>query len=193
MKKFTFLILLAIITLSFRASAQIQRGNVLIGADLANISFLLNSPNNFDLNISPKAAWFIQDNVALGGYLNFGVQTASGSNSSYTYGIGALGRFYEATNTPLINHSRIFFEGSAGFGGRNVSNGGSNTNGLNLGIGPGFAYFVTSSIGLEALLKYNGVIGFGGKTYQNNLSLNFGFQVYLPGQATAKKVVGDTK
>src|ERR1700744_32433 len=192
MKKFTYVIIIAILALSFSAKAQIQQGNVLIGSDLSNISIQLNSPNIFNLNLTPKAAWFIQDGLALGGYVNFGVQSGTGS-TAYTYGIGGLGRYYAESDVIPLKHSRFFFEGTAGFGGVDVNHGGGNTNGLDLGFGPGFSYFVTPSIGLEALLKYNGVVGFGSTAYQNNLSLNFGFQVYLPGQSTAQKVKNDMK
>ncbi|RYY23010.1 MAG: hypothetical protein EOP41_06730, partial [Sphingobacteriaceae bacterium] len=65
--------------------------------------------------------------------------------------------------------------------------------GLGFGVGPGFAYFITPSIGLETLVKYNGIVGFGSSPYANNISLNFGFQVYLPGQATARKVRKDIR
>ena len=43
-----------------------------------------------------------------------------------------------------------------------VSNGGGNTNGFHFGVGPGIAYFVTPSVGLETLVKFNGTTGFGG-------------------------------
>ena len=192
MKKFTCVFLFAIVALSFSARAQIEQGNVLVGGDLTNLSWQLNSPHLFSFDITPKAAWFIQDNIALGGYLNFGIQSGAG-NTVYTYGIGALGRYYTGSDVSVLKHGRVFAEVNAGFGGVNVSEGGGNTNGINFGFGPGFAYFVTPGIGLETLLKYNGVLGFGGTTYQNSLTLNFGFQVYLPGQSTMQKVKGDVK
>jgi hypothetical protein len=64
---------------------------------------------------------------------------------------------------------------------------------LNLSVGPGFAYFVTPDIGLETLLKYNGLVGFGSATTQNNLNLSFGLQIYLPGKKTANKIKKDIK
>ncbi len=57
----------------FAAQAQIQKGNVLIGANVSDLVLGLDSSNPFRFNITPKAAWFIQDNVALGGYANFGI------------------------------------------------------------------------------------------------------------------------
>lgn len=192
MKKITLLFtLLAAFCVS--ASAQIQKGNVLIGGSLSNINLGLDDPKVFSFEITPKAAWFIQDNVALGGYVNLGIQTAKGAPTTTTYGIGALGRYYTGKDVEVLRHGRFFAEGTVGVGGTNVSDGGGKTNGLNLGVGPGFAYFVTPNIGLETLLKYNGLVGFGNQTYQSNLNLSFGFQIYLPGKSTARKVESDVK
>ncbi|MDB5011194.1 MAG: hypothetical protein JWR67_3364 [Mucilaginibacter sp.] len=193
MNKFTLLTLIAVIALGFTASAQIQQGNVMIGGNFTNLNLGLNKPNVFSLDITPKAAWFIQDNVALGGYVNFGLQTAKGSSTTTTYGVGALGRYYTGSDVTVLRHGRIFAEATAGFGGTNVSKGGGHTNGFNWSIGPGFAYFVTPNIGLETLLKYNGLTGFGNQSYQSSLNLFFGLQIYLPGRATATKVKGDVR
>ncbi|MDB5157208.1 MAG: hypothetical protein JWR50_1915 [Mucilaginibacter sp.] len=193
MKKFTFLFLLAFSAIGFTANAQIQRGNVLVGGDIAALSLGLNSPNVFNVNITPKAAWFIEDNIALGGALNLGLQTAKGHGTITTYSVDALGRYYTGNDVSVLKHGRFFGEATVGVGGVNNSGGGGNTNGLDLSFGPGFAYFITPNIGLETLLKYNGVVGFGSQTYQNNLGLTFGFQIYLPGKSTANKVKGDMR
>lgn len=181
------------IVIGFTANAQIQKGNVLVGGDLADLSLGLNTPNVFKIDIAPKAAWFIQDNVAVGGYVNLGLATAKGSSTTTTYGLGALGRYYAGSDMTVLRHGRFFGEANIGFGGTNVSDGGGNTNGLALGIGPGFAYFVTPSIGLETLVKYNGLTGFGDQGYQSTLTLNFGFQIYLPAKSTAEKIKGDMR
>ncbi|KLT63585.1 hypothetical protein [Pedobacter sp. BMA] len=192
MKKFLATVIIAATTV-FAANAQIQKGNVLVGGNLSNINLGLDDPKIFSVDITPKAAWFIQDNVALGAYVNFGLETAKNSNTTTSYGVGALGRYYAGKDTEVLRHGRFFAEATAGIGGVNVSKGGGNTNGLNLSVGPGFAYFVTPNIGLETLLKYNGLVGFGSATTQSNLNLSFGFQIYLPGQRTANKVKGDIK
>jgi hypothetical protein len=192
MKKFT-LLFISIFATWHLANAQIQQGNVLVGGNLTNINLGLNDPKIFSLDITPKAAWFIVDNVALGGYVNLGIQTAKGSSTTVSYGAGGLGRYYTGSDVEILRHGRIFGEATLGIGGVNVSDGGGNTNGLNFSVGPGFAYFITPSIGLEALLKYNGLAGFGSQGYQNNLNLSFGFQIYLPGQSTAAKVKSDIR
>jgi hypothetical protein len=193
MKKFTLFVLSALFAISFSAKAQIQQGNVLVGSTFSNISLGLNSPHVFDFNITPEAAWFVKDNLALGGYVNLGIATAKNSNTTTTYGVGGLGRYYTGSDVSVLKHGRFFAEGTVGLGGTNVSDGGGNTNGLNIGIGPGFAYFVTPNIGLETLLKYEGLAGFGSQSYQSTLVLGFGLQVYLPGKKIANKVRGDMR
>lgn len=162
--------------------AQIQKGNVMIGADIANFDIDLGSGQNFRMTINPKAAWFIQDNVALGGYLKAGVSTAKDAGTDASYGVGVLGRYYISDkNAIVVRKGRFFFEGNVGIEGDNPAVG-DNTNGLGIGVGPGFAYFLTPNIGLETLLKYNGIVGFGTSPTNNHLNLNIGFQMYLPGK-----------
>jgi outer membrane protein assembly factor BamA len=192
MKKQNILLAVAIIATGFSTNAQIQKGNILIGGNLANINVGLNDPNILSADITPKAAWFIQDNIALGGYVNFGIETAKNSGTTTNYGIGALGRYYMGKEVEVIKHSRFFGELTAGFGGVNVSDA-DNTNGLNIGVGPGFAYFITPNIGLEVLVKYNSLVGLGSTPYQDNLNASFGFQIYLPGKSAANKVRDDRK
>ncbi len=192
MKKLLTIIILSTTTI-FAAQAQIQKGNVMIGGNLANINLGLDAPNVLSFDITPKAAWFIEDNIALGGYVNFGLETAKNSGTTTNYGVGALGRYYSGKSVEVLKHGRFFAEATAGIGGVNVSKGGGNTNGLNLSVGPGFAYFVTPNIGLETLFKYNGLVGFGSATTQNNLNLSFGLQIYLPGKKTANKIKSDIK
>lgn len=177
----------------FTARAQIQKGNVLMGGNIANLSLGLDNSKVFSFDLTPKAAWFIEDNVALGGYANLGIQTAKNSPTTTTYGLGALGRYYTGNDVEILRHGRFFGEVTAGFGGINVSNGVGNTNGINLGFGPGFAYFVTPSVGLETLLMYNGLKGFGNATYQSTVTLSLGLQIYLPGKSTAAKVRSDVR
>lgn len=192
MKKLIFTIVLGSV-MAFGANAQIQKGNVMIGANLSDIKFGLDKPNVFTFNVSPKAAWFVQDGLAIGGEVNLGVATQKGSGTDFNYGVSALGRYYGETGAnEIVKSSRFFGEATVGVQGYNPSGGGS-TNGLGFSFGPGFTYFVTQTIGLEALLKYNGVVGFGTSAYAHNLGIGVGFQIYLPGKSTARKVERDMK
>src|SRR5688572_17751287 len=163
------------------ARAQLQRGYILVGADIASLDLGLDEGGNFSFLINPKAAWFIKDNQAIGAYLSVGLSTAKDAGTSVTYGVGALGRYYfnKAEPANMVGRSTFFAEANVGIEGDNPAVG-DNTNGLGLGIGPGWTHFVTSNIALEALFKYRGIIGFGSSPTSNNLNLQIGFQIYLP-------------
>jgi hypothetical protein len=106
--------------------------------------------------------------------------TAKGAGTSVNYGVGALGRYYIADkNVNLLKSGRWFFEANVGIEGSNPS-GGNSTNGLGLGFGPGYAYFISPNIALEMLLKYQGIIGFGDAVTSSYLDFNVGFQIYFP-------------
>ena len=167
--------------------SQTQKGNVFIGADLANFDVDFQDDNTlFNLDLTPKAAWFIADNTALGAEVLFGLNTQKGS-TSISYGVGALARKYKgAAATNLTRTTKWFLEANVGIYGTNLT--GTNitktsTNGLGIGVGPGLAYFVSPTIALEALAKYNLTVGFGSSTTTNSLGLAIGFQIYLPGKA----------
>lgn len=183
MKKTLFMLALLLITGAFAAKAQIQRGNVLVGSDLSNFQLSLNKGHAFSMRIDPKAAWFIKDNTALGAYLSFSLSTAKGAGTYTTYGIGLLGRRYMSGNAiSAVRHTRLFVEANVGIEGDNNNFNGvkTSTNGLGIGFGPGLAYFITPNIGLEGLLKYQGIVGFGTTATTSNLNFALGFQVYLP-------------
>ena len=172
------------------ANAQIQKGNIMVGGTLANLGLNFQKESTqFSANLTPKAAWFIKDGLALGGYVNFGVTTDNpGTNTNY--GVGALARYFvEDANVRKLEFSkrtRFFVEATAGFAGANIANGAS-TNGIDIGVGPGISYFITPNIGLEGLLKYDLTVGFGSSTTSNRLNLGIGFQIYLP-SAKAKEI-----
>ena len=192
MKKIIGLVIICFTIFTTKTSAQIQKGNILVGGDIANLNLTLGGGGAFQVTVDPKVAFFIRDNIALGAYLDFGLATAKGAGTDTRYGVGALGRYY--VNDPkvnVLNHGRLFFEGNAGIQGISQSDG-SNTTGLGLGIGPGYAYFITPNIGLETLLKYNGVVGFGSEPYSSNLNLGIGFQIYLPGRSV-QTIVNEVK
>jgi hypothetical protein len=186
MKKNLFMLALLMTAGTLVASAQIQRGNVLVGGDLSNFELGLNESGSFIMDISPKAAWFIRDNMAIGAYTRFRFETAKGTSSKITYGVGALARQYMSDNAiPAVRHTRVFFEANVGIEGENDNRTTpkTSTNGLGIGIGPGISYFITPNIGLEGLFKYNGILGFGTDPTTSRLDLSIGFQVYLPSKA----------
>lgn len=187
MKKiFRLAVCFSFVLCSLSAKSQLQKGNVFLGANIANLDLSLNTGSNFSALLNPKFARFLKDNFALGGYINFRISTAKGAGTSVGYGLGPLARYYFGDGTQdLANHGRFFVEGNAGFEGSNPAVG-NTTNGLGLGIGPGLVYFMTSNIGLEMLLKYQGIIGFGSSVTSSDLTLAFGAQIYLPHKTLEK-------
>ena len=191
MKKIAVVFLVSTVLMS-SVNAQIQKGNVLAGADLANFNLTLNKGGVFSMEINPKVGFFIKDNVAVGGFLTLGLTTVKGGGSSFNYGVGALGRYYADKDiASILQHGRWFGEATVGINGNNVTNGPS-TNGLGFSFGPGYAYFMTPNISLEALLTYQGIVGFGSQAYSNSLQLNVGFQIYIA-SAKAKAMMKEVK
>jgi hypothetical protein len=191
MKKKCTLMIIALMSLVYSTSAQIQQGNVMVGADIADFSLGLNEGGAFSVQINPKAAFFIRSGLAFGAYLNFGLSTSKGAGSNIDYGIGGLARYYISDpQTQVVRNSRFFAEGTIGIEGTNPPSG-ENTNGLGLSIGPGWTYFVTPNIGVEALLKYRGIVGFGSRATSSNLNLAIGFQIYLSKERARRSATGN--
>lgn len=194
MKKLILSGILVVAGLATTVNAQIQQGNWLVGSSLISSNFGLNTGGGYNIALQPKGAYFIKDNVAVGGYVDLGFnKVTNGSPTEFTYGVGALGRYYlspgEKGVDNLLNHGRWFLEGNAGIGGRSVENADSTT-GFDFGVGPGYSYFITPNIGLEGLVKYRGRAGFGSEGLNSNLSFNLGFSIYIP-TSKAKQVARD--
>jgi len=196
MKKLILAGIFAIGGLTATANAQIQKGNWLVGSSLLSSNFGLNTGGGYNISIQPKGAYFIEDNVAVGGYVNLGIsKVTNGSPTRFDYAVGGLGRYYlspgEKGVDNLLNHGRWFFEGNVGIGGSSVENGNSTT-GLDFGVGPGYSYFITPNIGLEGLVKYQGQAGFGSEGLNSNITFNVGFSIYIP-TSKAKQVMREAK
>lgn len=178
------------------ANAQIQKGNWMVGGNLVGANFGLNTGSGYDFAIQPKGAYFIEDNVAVGGYVDLGFSGAKDAATTFNYNVGALGRYYlspgEQGVDNLLKQGRFFVEGNVGIGGTSISKGGSSSNGLNFGVGPGYSYFITPNIGLEGLLKYDANAGFGNGGYTHKIVFGLGFQIYLPTKK-AENIINSVK
>ena len=194
MKKTLLVLGVLCLLITQKATAQLEPGNVIVAADLANFRIGLKSGQETSLQLTPKAMWMLNSNVAIGAYVDLGYSAVKDAYNNFTYGVGPIGRYY--VNDPkmnLLKHGRWFGEANVGIGGINYNDKSADdndrsTNGLDLGFGPGYAYFITPNISFETLLKYNGTLGFGHEAYTNYLNLSFGFGIYLPGKATMNKV-----
>lgn len=178
------------------ANAQIQKGNWMVGSSLVASDFGLNTGAGYNIAIQPRGAYFIKDNVAVGGYVDLGISKVSkDSNTRFNYGVGALGRYFLSPGQEgvdnLLNHGRWFLEGNVGIGGYSIK-GDTSTTGLDFGVGPGYSYFLTPNIGLEGLVKYVGNTGFGNTGLTSRITFNVGFSIYMP-TSKAKQIIKDVK
>ena len=166
--------LLALLGLSTNSNAQIQKGNLMAGANLMDLGASFGTKSSFSMDIQPKLGYFIQDNLALGVNLGVNYVTTQTKGSTYGYEVSGFTRYYFGKNEvePLLNHGRFFAEANVGIGGDN-----STPVGFKFGFGPGYSYFITPNIGLEGLVKFNGIVGSGTST---GISFGLGFQIYLP-------------
>ena len=186
------LILAAAIGLFGLTNAQIEKGNYMVGGEFAAAGFGLNEGSGYNFAITPQAAYFVENNWAVGPYVRLGFSGAKGSPTTFNYGVGALSRYYlspgEQGVDNLLKHGRFFVEGNAGIGGTTISDGGASANGLDLGIGPGYTYFITKNIGLDAALKLNGNLGFGNKGTTSSLDFRLGLNIFLPSSKAMSNV-----
>lgn len=173
MRKFLFAAIVVFFCSIGISTAQLQKGSTLVGGGIGNLSLGLGDKNVFNITLTPRVGYFIQDNVAIGGKVGL-TYTAQPGDDAYSYNVNAFGRYYfgpEEFDT-LLKQGRWFLEAGAGLGGKRGAD-----IGFDINFGPGYAYFITDNISVEGLLLYNGTFGDGSS---NGLSLNVGFQIYFP-------------
>ena len=205
---FSFLFLLLTSALTF--GQVLDQGNFIIGSTLgcsAANSKIVHSTNDTEadesgplalqINFSPKAGYFIIDNIALGLGLDYSHSSIKNPNEDRTNNSDLLFGPYVRTYLPLgmKKDMALFVELNFGFGsssddqfiGQNKQH--INSNIFAVGIGPGFTIFSNSSIGIEALFKYNfarsqfktedGFIKTTTTTTANQFDISIGVQFYF--------------
>ncbi len=188
MKKIYLFLTVAAIFASTLGYSQIQRNYYIIGGQLTNLNLgFQKGGTNFSLNVTPRVAWFVQDNFAIGGEVLLGLNTSKGFRQ-FNYGIGPIARYYFPDTTfRLMRRSRFFLDANIGFYGQNSKSSGESTvstNGMGFGIGPGLAFILNPNITLEGLVKYNFTSDFTNapdvNKNSNALRIGIGFQIHLP-------------
>lgn len=198
MKKLLLLSTFLIFGYTGISHAQLQEGNIMLGADIGSglttttskglfgLNFGLNKDSGYNVGISPKGGFFLNDNFVLGAIVNLGYTDSAGdddqSTNTFVYGVQGLTRFYvspgDAELEEVVPAGQFYIETNAGIAGVNVQ-GGPTTNGFAFGFGPGYSLFVNPNVALEASIKYNGLAGAGNTSYQHAVGINLGIQVFL--------------
>jgi len=162
----------AIIAFAFTAQAQeiapttgFSEGDVFI---TGSVGFGTTKTGDFktdQFTISPKAAYFVTSNIAIGAQIGYTSATTTIPNpfgdgsvdqDTNSFAVGAFGRYYF---TPARNFS---FFGQLGVDYVTAKTeiegvpGESKTNGFNVGLAPGVSYFVSDHIAFEATFGFLG-------------------------------------
>lgn len=135
------------------------KGDVFVSGSLGFTNTKEGEAKSTNINFSPMAAYFITENIALGGQLIVGsgkTEVGPAESKNNSLGINAIGRYYF---TPAKSFS-LFGQGQVGYLNTKeepAAGGEFKTNTFNIGVGLGMSYFVSSNFAIEAglgLLSY---------------------------------------
>ncbi|WP_276134049.1 acyloxyacyl hydrolase [Polluticoccus soli] len=188
------ILLSALLAASLPALAQTEKGRLMVGVGLADISAGIqpgggDGVDYFSVNINPSAGYFVAKNLAVGTSIGLG-WGKSGGSSIINYGVHPFARYYFGEKK-----TRLFAQAGAGIYAYRMSHTvPPNDNGsmFTFAAGPGVTHFLNQNVAIESSLMFRG-------TKQNDMpdmsytpSLNFGFQIYLNGFKKAKPAQAST-
>ncbi len=155
----------------------IQKGNWIVGGSIGALGYSFES-ENFNINLMPKAGYFISDGIAIGLGVDLGFSTVKGGDNIWGYGIKPFIRYYFPEGASSTG--RFFGQGDLGITG--ATEGAADTS-FAFGINMGYAHFITSTVALEVTAGYNySKSEAANAVAQNGLGAAVGFQIYLPGK-----------
>jgi Outer membrane protein beta-barrel domain len=189
MKKIT-LLLVSIISM-LTAFSQTKKGDKMVGVGIGSISYTnsdskttySNTPtvynsdgNSFSISVNPNVAWFIQDNLAIGGGVSvsfYSSKSESSNTSSSTTSeskstqpsiyIGPLARYYFGGSSKGMPFAQVNFQYGV-YGGKSESKTSSGASSetttkpkgdWNAGAAFGYEHFITPNIGFYGSIGFN--------------------------------------
>ncbi|MVZ64156.1 porin family protein [Sphingobacterium humi] len=156
--------------------SPIKQGNWMVGGSVGSLGYSFES-KSFNINLSPRAGYFVTDGLAIGAQANLGLRTVDEGDNEWGYGIAPFVRYYFPGGASASG--RFFGQGDIGIGG---SSAGDNVS-LNLGANVGYAHFITQTVALEVMAGYNySKANIDAANKASGLGVSLGFQVYLPGR-----------
>lgn len=184
--------LLALLCLaSVSAFAQVKKGDKLVGVSFGSISYTSsdsktsysNTPtvyesdgNSFSISVNPNVAWFVNDNLAIGGGVSISFysskSTSSNTGSSTTteskytqpsFYIGPFARYYFGGSPKGMPFVQANFQyGVYGGKSESKSSGGSSSEtktnpkgDWNAGASFGYEHFITPNVGIYGSIGFN--------------------------------------
>ncbi|SEG53285.1 porin family protein [Sphingobacterium lactis] len=156
----------------------IKQGNWMVGGSIGSLGYSFES-ESFNIQVNPRAGYFISDGVAIGAQANLGFRTSDAdADNVWGYGIAPFVRYYFPGGASATG--RFFGQGDIGIGGSSAGDDVA----LNLGLNAGYAHFITQTVALEVTAGYNyskaNINAQSDK--QSGLGVAVGFQIYLPGR-----------
>jgi hypothetical protein len=154
----------------------IQKGNWMVGGSLGSLGYSFEG-KSFNINVNPRAGYFVSDGIAIGASLNGGLTTAKNADDVWTYGLAPFVRYYVPEGSSSTG--RFFGQGEVGIAGSSI---GKDVD-IAFGVGVGYAHFITQTVALEAVVGYNySKATTANASAHSGLGVNLGFQIYLPGK-----------
>lgn len=144
----------------FIAHAQLEKGNISTGAgiDIASTFVAATKYNNsyFNLSIAPGLTYFVINNLAIGGTVNFTMNVYRRENlTEFLSDVGPVLRYYFGKKK--VPTKKGFAQISGGYATSTFLLDGqtSGRDGWYVGVMVGFAYFINKNISMETSLGYN--------------------------------------
>lgn len=125
------------------ASAQILAERYIVGLDAGiNVTKFDERDAAFRLALSPTVLYLLNDNLALGGEVTFGVQDSGPGDAFVVYGLAPAARYYLGDG----DDNRWFVDGSLGVRGTSIE---GDDPGVSIGFGAGYTIFFNEGLALE--------------------------------------------
>ncbi len=169
-----------------------EKGTAMWGGNLIGGYVQTDKAGELNVLLSPKVARFVRKGLAVGGYANPGYVRALTRwllNGPIRQVCWAVTMLLERMQVIMSGSSCLFVEANAGYGGTTIAD--VSSSGINLGIGPGFAYFIRENAAIEGIIKYDAFLRFRNESAINEIRFGLGFQLYL--SPRREKVVQTSK
>lgn len=195
--------------LSIVSMAQTKKGDKLVGVGFGSISYtnsdsktsysntatVYNSDgNSFSISVNPNVAWFVNDNLAIGGGVSVSFYSSKSNSSNTTSSatseskstqpsiyIGPMARYYFNGSPKGMPFAQANFQiGIAGGKSNSKTNSGASSETTtkpkgdwNAGVSFGYEHFITPSVGFYASVGFN--YGKSKTTYEYRPSSGTGY------------------
>ncbi len=155
----------------------IKKGNWMVGGAVGSLGYSFEG-ENFNINVMPKAGYFITDGIALGLETGVGFQTIKDGDNVWNYTFMPFARYYFPEGASETG--RFYGNGKIGISGASATGGDNNETSFAFGVGLGYSHFVSRNVALEAEVGYNySKSNAATASAQNGLGVAVGFQIFL--------------